>query len=140
MSKISGRLEEKDAGRKVEEEDQVISDCYSIPSKQLIALPPPCTPPSLCPAVNTPSQLLSLYYPSLFFTPPPPSALDTTFHLFRFSSPWRDVRLPFRRSRRQKQQRPLTIPRRPERARNCLMSSHLGGRTRRSARARKSGV
>lgn len=58
-------LEVKDVWRKVEEEDQVIYDCYSIPSNQLIALLP-----FLCPAVNTLSQLLTLYYSSsLLLTP-----------------------------------------------------------------------
>lgn len=52
-------LEVKDVWGKVEEEDQVIYDCYSIPSNQLIALLP-----FLYPAVNTLSQLLTLYYSS----------------------------------------------------------------------------
>lgn len=66
-------LEEKDAWRKVEEEDQVIYDCYSIPSNQLIVLLP-----FLCPAVNTHPQV-ALTFRLLF-------ALNTSFHLFRFHS------------------------------------------------------
>lgn len=71
----------KDAWREVEEEDQVIYDCYSIPSNQLIVLLP-----FLCPAVNTHplvplSQQLAFYHLFLLLF-----ALNTSFHLFRFLS------------------------------------------------------
>lgn len=73
-------LKVEDARRKLEEEDQVIYDCYSIPSNQLIALLP-----FLCPPVNTHpqdalTQQLPFLLPSLLIV----FALNTSFHLFRF--------------------------------------------------------
>ena len=72
-------LKVEDTRRKLEEEDQVIYDCYSIPCNQLIVLLP-----FLCPPVNTHpqdalTQQLHLLLPSLFVF-----ALNTSFHLFRF--------------------------------------------------------
>lgn len=64
-------LEVKDAWRKVEEEDQVISDCYSIPSNQLIVLLPflkPYCRYSSSGCSLTAAQPLSFFSSSLLLT------------------------------------------------------------------------